>query len=254
MEIVANNLGTALVTGSSSGIGAAIARRLGRAGYHVYVTYHTSQVRGEATASAIRETGGSATALHLDVTSAESVADSMEKVRRDFGRLNVLVYSAVTEVAKDIESATFAEWKLVVGTKIDGAFLCTKMALPLMRGANNAHLIFITSRDGEKPDPGYLAYCVGSAGLIAFVKAMALYLPHHGIRVNAVTPGPVRTPLWDALGGKDEAMWVSFAKASPMGRVATVDDVAGIVQLIVDEPTHYLNGNFIYVGGGGHLR
>ena len=84
-------------------------------------------------------------------------------------------------------------------------------------------------------------------------KALARSLPRYGIRVNAVSPGPVRTPSWNAMRGNDDALWREFAEKNPSGRVATPDDVAEVVRMLVNDPTRYLNGNVVYVTGGSHL-
>jgi len=243
----------ALVTGSSKGIGAAIAKRLAREGYHAFVTYYRDEPAGRRVVADIESAGGRATLLHLDVRSQDSVLGVMHTIEQRVDHLNVLVNNAVMEIAKNIEDASFEEWKIVTETKIDGAFLCTKHAVPLLRKADNPNVIIITSYDGVKPQPDYIAYCIGTAGLIAFTKAMAVYLPRYGIRVNAVSPGTTRTPLWDALGGDNEQMWARFAERNPMGRIPTVEDVAEAVVMIVNDSTRYLNGNFVYVNGGAHL-
>jgi NAD(P)-dependent dehydrogenase (short-subunit alcohol dehydrogenase family) len=241
---------TALITGSSKGIGKAIAKRFAKEGFVVFVTYHVDKKAGQQTVREIQEQGGIAHLLQLDVCSEESVVSAFEKFRKDFNFLNVLVSNAGIEIPKNIEDASFDEWRIVTETKINGSFLVTKYALPLLKLAENANLIVISSRYGEKPDPDFIAYCIGSAGLIAFTKAMALSLPKYGIRVNAISPGPTRTPMWNRLGGHNEEMWERFSKQNPMGRNPTVDDIAETAWLIVNDPTRYMNGNFIYVDGG----
>ena len=162
----------ALVTGSSKGIGQAIAIRLGAEGYYTYVTYRTDKRGGEQTVKRIKASGNAASLLHLDVRSEESVQNVFKMVADEQGYLNVLVNNAGIEIPKNIEEDSFDEWRAVTETKINGSFLCTKYALPLLKGADNANLIFITSSLGDRPSPDYLAYCIGTAGIIAFVKAM----------------------------------------------------------------------------------
>lgn len=244
----------ALVTGSSKGIGKGIAQKLAKEGYFVYVTYFSDQVAGENTLHEIQVIGGAAKLLFLDVRSLQSVQQVMQVIKDDFGYLNVLVSNAVTEIAKNIEDASFEEWQTVTQTKIDGAFLCTKYALPMLKGTDNANLIVISSYDGERPQPDYIGYSVGAAGLVAFVKAMSVYLPRYGVRVNAVSPGTTRTPLWDKLGGEKEEMWEDFANKNPMKRISTVEDVAEATFMLINDPTRYLNGNFLYVNGGTHHK
>ena len=243
----------ALVTGSSKGLGAAISRVLAERGYYVYITDHHDHAASQDTAAEIRSVNGRAEVLPLDVTSERSVRDGFAAIEGGNRKLAVLVNNAVTEVAKDIEQATLEEWRSVISTKLDGSWLCTKYALPLLKESDNANVVFITSGDEERPDPDYLAYYTGTAGLNAMTKALARSLPRYGIRVNAVSPGPVRTPLWNAMRGNDDALWREFAEKNPSGRVATPDDVAEVVWMLVNDPTRYLNGNVVYVTGGSHL-
>lgn len=243
-----------LVTGSSKGIGAAISKKLAKNGYFMYITYHTDKTAALQVLSDIRTAGGSGEVVPLDVRDEASVRGLYENISKRFAHLNVLVNNAVTEIAKDLENVTFDEWKVVTETKINGTFLCTKYGLPLLARSENANMIIITSFDGVHPVPDYIAYGTGTAAIIGFARAMALYMPRFGIRVNCISPGATRTPLWDKLGGKDESLWAGFASANPLGRVSTVEDVANAVTMIIDDPGRYLNGNNIYVDGGSHLR
>jgi NAD(P)-dependent dehydrogenase (short-subunit alcohol dehydrogenase family) len=243
----------ALVTGSSKGLGAAISRVLAERGYHVYITDHDDHTAAEQTADGIRSIGGRAEVLPLDVTSERSVRDGFAVIGRSDHRLAVLVNNAASEVARDIEEATFAEWRSVIATKLDGSWLCTKYALPMLKEAGNPNIVFVTTGDSERPDPDYLAYSAATAGVIAMAKALARSLPRYGIRVNVVSPGSVRTPLWNSMRSNDDAWWRDLAGRNPLGRVATPEDVAEAVWVLVNDPTRYLNGNVMYVDGGSHL-
>jgi NAD(P)-dependent dehydrogenase (short-subunit alcohol dehydrogenase family) len=243
----------ALVTGSSKGIGKAVALRLASEGYFTYVTYRTDRAGGEQVVQQIQAGGGSGTLLQLDVRSEESVQSTFKRLADKQGRLNVLVNNAGLEIPKDIEAASFDEWRAVTETQINGSFLCTKYALPLMKGAENANLIFITSSAGERPSPNFVAFCIGSAGKLAFARALATSLGKYGIRTNVVTPGETRTALWDTIG-EEETIWQEYARKNPMGRVCTPEDVANAVMLLVSDSSHYLNGNTVYVNGGNHLK
>src|SRR3954451_8614095 len=146
----------ALVTGSSKGLGAAISRVLAARGYHVYITDHDDHAGAENTAAEIRSMTGHADVLRLDVTSEGSVRNAFAQIEASGRQLAVLVNNAVTEVARDIGEATFEEWRSVISTKLDGAWLCTKHALPLLKGAGDANVVFVTTGDDERPDPYYL--------------------------------------------------------------------------------------------------
>lgn len=244
----------ALVTGSSQGIGKAIAIELARSGYITYVTYLKNRKKGGGVINEIKKIGGKAILVKLDVKSEESVKNVFEKIKNDNNQLNVLVNNAGIDIPRTIETATFDEWQEVVNTKINGNFLCTKYALPLMKEQDNANIVIIVSSLGEKPDPEYPAYCIGTAGTIAFMKAMALYLGKYGIRTNAIGPGTTKTAMWDDLGGNNEEMWKGFAKSNPMGRVSTPEDIANTCLMIINDESNFLNGNIIYMNGGSHLK
>ena len=251
-----NDSKVALITGSSQGIGAGIAELLGSRGYTVVVTYKSNKDLADGVAEKIRAAGSNATAVQLDVTSEDSVKACMEQVEREFGRLDVLVNNAGVDNLSTIEDCTFDRWQTVTRTKIDGNFLCTKYALPLLKKPGKADLIVIMSSLGDKPDIEDIAYSVGTAGTMCFVKAMALALAKYGIRTNGVGPGETRTNngYWQEKNLTSDETWEEFAKANPLGRVTTPEDVAQTVLSIVENPTQYWNGNFIYVNGGNHLQ
>ena len=243
----------ALVTGSSKGLGAAMSRVLAERGYHVYITDHDDHTAADQTADEIRAIGGQAEVLPLDVTSQRSVREGFAVIDSSDHRLAVLVNNAATEVARNIEEGTFAEWRSVLATKLDGSWLCTKYALPMLKEAVNPSIVFVTTGDSERPDPQYLAYYAATAGVIAMAKALARSLPRDGIRVNVVSPGPVRTPLWESMRSNDDQLWRELSEKNPLGRVATPEDIAEAVWMLVNDPTRYLNGNVVYVNGGSHL-
>lgn len=252
--LINSNQKIALVTGSSQGIGKAIATELTTAGHTTYITYLKNKKKGEQTVEEIKKNGGKAILVKLDVKSENNVKEVFENISKEFGHLNILVNNAGIDISKDIEKLSFEEWNDVVDTKIDGNFLCIKYALPLMKHQDNANLIIIVSSVGDRPDPGYPAYCIGTAGTIAFTKAMALYLGKYGIRTNAISPGETRTSIWGTADGSNKELWKNFAKNNPMGRVSTSKDIANAVLMVINDKSKFLNGNIIYVNGGSHLK
>ncbi len=245
----------ALITGSSSGIGAGIAKVLARHGYVAIVTYKDHKEWGGDVVADIKKNGGQAVLHALDVTEEKSVKTCFDFVAKEYGRLDVLVNNAAVDGIAPIETCTFDRWKIITRTKIDGNFLCTKYALPLLKIPGKADLVVIMSSMGERPDADDIPYCVGTAGTICFVKAMAKGLAKYGIRTNGVGPGETRTNngYWREAGMLTDTEWEKFAKANPLGRVTTPEDVGETVLAIVENKTGYWNGNFIYVNGGGHL-
>lgn len=243
----------ALVTGSSKGIGKATALRLAKDGYHVYVTYLTDEQGGNTTVQEIENNGGAGTLVKLDVRDEENIKNVFTQIKNNHGHLNVLVNNAGKEIPKKIEELSLEEWKTVIDTGIDGLFLTVKYGLPLMKHQENANLIIISSSLGSNPEPDYPAYCVREAATDAFAKMMALDLPQYSIRTNVVLPGTTRTNMWDTLGS-DDALWEKLAKSNVMGRVSTPEYIANTISMIINDENKYLNGNFIYVDGGNHLK
>ena len=246
----------ALVTGSSQGLGAGIAKLLGAKGYKVIVTYKSNPEKAKEVVAHIKSEGGDALTLQLDVTSEQSVKDCFNQVAEKYEKLDVLVNNAGVDGLSPIETATYERWKEIIGPKIDGNFLCTKYALPLLKNAKKSDLIVIMSELGDKPDIEDVAYSVGTAGAVSFTKAMAVALAKYGVRTNGVGPSEIRTKLgyWEESGINTDAAWKEIADNNPLGRGATVEDVAQTVLTIVENPTQFWNGNFIYVTGGSHLK
>ncbi|HOZ03618.1 MAG TPA: SDR family oxidoreductase [Candidatus Woesebacteria bacterium] len=245
----------ALVTGSSSGIGAGIVKTLAANGYVVVITYlnhknWATQLKGEIT-----NFGGRAEVMKLDVTEEKSVKECFAFVQKKFRGLDVLVNNAAVDGVAPIETCSFEKWRAITRTKTDGNFLCTKYALPLLKKSGKADLIIIVSNLGDRPDTDDVPYSVATAGAVCFIKAMAKSLAKYGIRTNGVSPAETRTNngYWQEAGLTTDEVWEKFAQANPLGRVCTPEDVGETVLAIVENKTSYWNGNVIYVNGGGHL-
>jgi NAD(P)-dependent dehydrogenase (short-subunit alcohol dehydrogenase family) len=241
----------ALVLGGSGGIGRAIAKQYAQAGYEVIFTYLSNEQVGREVAEEISESNNNkAIATQLDVTSDSEVKSFFESL----DALDVMVYAIATDIPKSVDNASFEEWKAVTGTMVDGAFLTTHYAVPLLAKSENPNIIYLPSMDGIRPDGTYLAYQVSEASFIAMTKGNAKYLGKtYGIRVNAVCPGPVRTGLWDKVGNNTDEQWNQFAKDSPLGRVALPEDIARACLSLSEDSGKFLNGNLLFVDGGSGL-
>lgn len=245
----------AVVTGSSQGIGAGIAKLLGEEGYAIVVTYRSNKEKADAVVEQIVSKGGEAISVELDVTSEQSVKSCFETVNSQHGKLNVLVNNAGTDGLTPIEDTTYKKWREIVGPKIEGNFLCTKYALPLLQKCDKSDLIVIMSSLGDIPDIKDVAYSVGTAGAVGFVRVMSRALAKYGVRTNGVGPTAVRTTLgyYEESDITSDEAWQELAKDNPLGRVATVEDVAETVLTVINNPSQFWNGNFIYVTGGDHI-
>jgi len=250
---MSKNNKVAVVTGSSKGIGKAIAIRLAKEGYFVFVTYFTDEKGGLDTINKIKEIGGGSALQKVNVANENEVIELMKKVENDFGHMDLLVNNACRDVSKNMQDSSLEEWKMAIDSKLHGAWLCTKYAIPLLKKSANANVIFVSSNADEAPSPEILSYAIATGALNSFIKAMAIHLPEFGIRVNTVMPGQVRTDNWGELIN-DDKLWQTFADTNPMKRVTTVEDVADAMMLLINDPHKFLNGNFLYVNGGNHLK
>lgn len=250
-----SNSKVALITGSSDGIGQATAKLLGENGYSVVVTYKSNKEKAEETLQYIKNHGSDGIVVQLDVTDEESVKQCFKTVSDKYDRLDVLVNNAGVDHPSSIEDCTYDTWKEITGPKIDGNFLCTKYALPLLKKPGKADVIVIMSSLDTIVDPEDPAYSVGTAGAVCFVKTMALALAKYGIRTNGVGPGSVRTKLdyWQEAGLDKDEVWEKFAKSNPLGRVTTVEDVGLTILDVLQNKSQFWNGNFIFVNGGTHI-
>lgn len=238
------------ITGSSQGIGLGVAKFFAKHNFHIFLNYSSNDELAHLAYEDIKQLGGSVSLHKGDVRDEDSIIKIYNDIEKSGHSLETVVINAVHEIPKPIDEVTFDEWHSVLLTKLDGAFLTTKYAIPLLKVADNPSLVYITSDDGVRPSGEYIAYQVGTAGLIAMSIAQAKYLAKkYRIRSNAVSPGPVHSNLWKKAGESDE-MWDSFNQNNPVGRVATTDDVAAAVWYLSQDPNKFINGTTINVDGG----
>jgi 3-oxoacyl-[acyl-carrier protein] reductase len=236
---------TALVTGGSRGIGAAIAKRLAADGACVAITY----TRGaDAAASVVREiegAGGKALAIQADAANATAVQAAVEKTVATFGGLDVLVNNAGTAIPKPFEEATLEEMDLVIGINIRGVFVATQAALKHMK--NGGRIISIGSCVGERMmTPGLVAYAATKGAVKMFTQGLSREVGSRGITVNNVQPGPIDTDLNPASGD-----WATPQLANTaLNRYGSVDDVAALVAFLAGPQASYITGANLTVDGG----
>ncbi len=251
MKPLDKNLKTALVMGSSKGIGRAIALKLHEEGYEVVVTYCYDKKAGKKVFNEINKDG---LLLKLDGGNEENVKDAVEKFSRKYDHLDVLVVSGMHDRPKGFKETSYEDWKFILNSKLDSSFLVPKYFYPLLKKSKSAQIILNTSSVDDKPQIGALAYSVASAGVTNLMKAMAIELAPEGIKVNAVCPGTTRTDNWIGFGLEDDEMWEGFAKSNPMRRVSTPEDIADAVSYLVSKKAGFINGLFLYVDGGNRHR
>lgn len=242
---------TALVMGSSRGIGRAIALRLHKEGYFVTVTYCYDEAAGKKVFAEISQEG---LLLKLNGGNETSVKQAVEKFAEKYDHLDVLVVSGMRDNSHSFKETNFKDWKFVLNSKLDSSFLVPKYFYKLLRKSKSAQIILNTSSVADKPQIGALAYSVASAGVENLMKSLAIELAPEGIRVNAICPGTTRTDNWIGFGLEDDEMWKRFEETNPMRRVPTPEDIADAVSYLVSDKVKYMNGLFLYVDGGNRHR
>ncbi len=239
----------ALITGSSRGIGAGVAEYLANRGYHVHATYLKEKGLIEK-----KFRGNPNVTIHkLDVRDEASVKSIIEAIRRTSAKLHLLVNNAAVDYKVPIEEMDLQRWEETFDVRVKGTFLMTRHALPLLKRAKRATIINITSSWAHETQPSFPAAASAEAAKMNFTKTCAVALAKYGIRVHSVNPGVTRTPLWDQWGVDDQG-WEEMAKANPLGRNCTPEDIARIICYLDSEEANYLNGEEIYVNGGNHLK
>lgn len=240
---------TAFVTGGCGGIGRAICIRFAAEGARVIAADvapwpdHPEDVR----------------VVDYDVTSQQAATDGMARIARHWGRLDILVNAAGIEIEKTIEETSLEEWNRSFAVNVTGMFLTCKHALPVLRNSDGASVINFGSYDGFIADPGLAAYCATKGAVHALTRAMACDHGPEGIRVNAVCPGYIDTPMLQSFfrgegsggGGRSlDKLKAAVRGVHPIGRYGTPEDVAGLVTWLASDEARYASGQLWVLDGG----
>lgn len=239
----------AVVTGSSRGIGAGIAKYLLEKGYFVFVTYYHDRKLAEKLFGKEKNVS-----IHqLNVGDEKSVENLVTEVKKVSDKLHLLINNAGVDYNLSIEKMDLDKWEETFSVRAKGTFLMTKQFLPLLQKAGRATIINVTSSWAYETQPDFPAAAAAEAAKMSFTKTCAIALAKYGIRTHSVNPGVTRTPLWDPWG-VDDAGWKKMASNNPLGRNCTPEDIAKVIYYLDSEEAAYLNGEEIYVNGGNHLR
>jgi glucose 1-dehydrogenase len=240
----------AIVTGGSSGIGQAIALALADSGAQVCINYRTKPEEANAMVDAILKKGGKAIAIGAEISDPLSVAAMFSQVEKEWGGIDILVNSAGIDGEHQLSwQADLTEWKRVIDVNLTGAFVCCQQALQRMTAQKSGVILNISSVHEVVAWSGYSAYTASKAGLSMLTKTLSQEVAPYGVRVMAIAPGAIKTPInkdvWSQPDSLDDLL-----KKIPLNRVGEPQEIANMAVVLVSDVASYMTGNTVFVDGG----
>ena len=249
MEIVLSKR-RALVTGANSGIGASIARELAAAGARVVVNYVVNPEAAEGVVGGIRDAGGEAMALEADVSDAGQVGAMFATIDQTWGGLDILVNNAGIDGPRALAwEADPKDWDRVLRIDLLGAFHCAREALKRMVAQRSGVVLNLTSVHEKVPWSGYSAYTAAKAGLSMMTKTLSQEAAPFGVRVVALAPGAIRTPINRSVWS-DPSSLADLLTKIPLDRIGEPEEISRVAVFLVSDSASYLTGSTVYVDGG----
>ena len=243
----------ALVTGGSSGIGLGISKALAEHGCHVIPTSEPgTEGRIEETVAAVSRFGVRSLAQATDVTSGEQLDRLVERIVGEFGRIDILVNCAGITIRRPSVDVPENEWRAVIDVNLTGTFLSCQKVGKMMIAQEKGAIVNIASLTSFVAYPEVAAYCASKGGVLMLTRALAAEWALHGVRVNAIAPGDILTPLTRSITDKDPERRKSMERRIPMRRLGEVDEVVGAALYLCSDGSQYVTGHTIVVDGG-HL-
>ena len=240
----------ALVTGASRGIGRQIALTLGREGASVIVNYNGSAAKAEEVVKEIEAAGGKAEAVQCNVSDFESCGRMMADVVSRYGRLDILVNNAGNHCKKYIEDMTVEDYVNVLNVHLVGAFALTKALFPHMKEQGKGSILFQASMTSYIGQPQVAGYATAKAGYLGLVHTLAAEGGPYGVRVNAIAPGWIDTPMFHKATDGDQVRLGKILGRIPMQKVGSVTDIGMAAVFLSSDAAGYISGPCLPVDGG----
>jgi len=240
-----------VVTGSSRGIGRAIAEELGSAGAKVVVNYAKSKEAAEDLVAKLQQSGTSeSVAIQADVSDPEQAARLIEETIQRFGRIDVLVNNAAINIDRTMKNLSTDEWDTVIKADLNSYFYTVRAALPHFMQQKSGKIINISSMNALMGSFGQANYTAAKAGILGFTKTAALELARYNVTVNAICPGYVATEMYEAIPDKTKE---AILARIPLGRAGTPQEVARAVRYLIVDGDYY-TGETLNMNGGAYMQ
>ncbi|MBV8774897.1 MAG: glucose 1-dehydrogenase [Deltaproteobacteria bacterium] len=240
----------ALITGAGQGIGRGVALCLARAGAHIVIADQAAERIGPAVA-AVEDLGVQALGLTTDVSQSGDVQRMVQQTIQRFGKIDILVNDAGRVLVKPMVEQTEADWDRVVDTNLKGVFLCCRYVVPEMIARKRGAIVNIASIAAFHVTVPHVPYAASKAGVVALTRDLAYEVARYGIRVNAIAPGPIETPMSQAVSAEQRQ---GIIRTIPLGRMGQPEDIGQAVAFLASDAASFITGATLPVAGGSDLK
>jgi 3-oxoacyl-[acyl-carrier protein] reductase len=241
------SLKIALITGASRGIGAAIAKRLAKDGFYVYLNYNNSIDCANTVANEIQSLGGQCELLKFDLLDEMGIVDSINKIKKKWGRLNVLVNCAGTMIDELVENTSIESWHRVLDVNLTGTFIVTRECINLLKNTGHSRIINISSQVAFTGSKSHAHYAASKAAILGLSYSLAKELGDSNITVNTISPGRIKT---DMIECRQDGRLEEWIQATTIKRLGDTSEVAAVASFLASEQSSYITGANINVNGG----